>query len=82
MRRGSKGLGIRYSAPKAHRLAAIGGGGLGRGGGAGKGRDAFDAASSISSLIVVAPHVQRAPKMKGKQRTLFTWFGKSDRPVR
>ena len=38
-------------------------------------------ASFISSLIVVAPTSSAPRKMNGKQRTLLTWFGKSERPV-
>src|SRR6478672_11676401 len=38
-------------------------------------------ASLIASLIVVAPTSSAPRKMNGKQRTLFTWFGKSERPV-
>jgi hypothetical protein len=39
------------------------------------------AASFISSLIVVARTSSAPRKMNGKPRTLFTWFGKSERPV-
>ena len=42
---------------------------------------AFTAASFIASLMVVAPTSSAPRKMKGKQRTLLTWFGKSERPV-
>ena len=42
---------------------------------------ASTAACFISSLIAVAPTSSAPRKMKGKQRTLLTWFGKSERPV-
>ena len=33
------------------------------------------AATFIASLMVVAPTSSAPRKMKGKQRTLLTWFG-------
>jgi len=42
---------------------------------------ASTAACFISSLIAVAPTSSAPRKMKGKHRTLLTWFGKSERPV-
>src|SRR5690606_594127 len=42
---------------------------------------ALTAAIFISSLIVVARTSSAPLKMYGNPNTLFTWFGKSDRPV-
>jgi hypothetical protein len=42
---------------------------------------AVTAAIFIASLICVAPTSSAPRKMKGKHRTLLTWFGKSERPV-
>src|SRR6266513_1968666 len=39
------------------------------------------AAISISPLIFLARTSSAPRKMKGKPSTLFTWFGKSERPV-
>src|SRR5256885_16995439 len=39
------------------------------------------AAISISSLIFLARTSSAPRKMNGNPSTLFTWFGKSDRPV-
>ena len=83
MRRGSNGLGMRYSGPNAQVLDAVR-----------RARRCPTArpcarsaiartqASFIASLIVVAPTSSAPRKMNGKHRTLFTWFGKVRAPGR
>ena len=76
IRRGSNGLGIRYSGPNAQVGARVGGGhhlallGLGQVGDRVHGGDFH-----LASLMVVAPQSSAPRKMYGKHRTLLTWFG-------
>jgi hypothetical protein len=79
--RGSNGFGMMYSRPKRSEETPYAFATMSGTSSLASCASACAAASFIGSLIALA-RVSSAPrKMKGKPSTLFTWFGKSDRPV-
>src|SRR6056300_320893 len=78
---GSNGLGIIYSLLKANLVSPYAIFTCSGTGSLAKSAKAFTAAIFIASLIFVARTSKAPLNIKGKPKTLFTWFGWSERPV-
>ena len=72
IKRGSKGLGIRYSGPNVKSASSYAPATSALDSAIAKSAIARTQASFISSLIVVAPTSNAPRKIKGKHKTLFT----------
>ena len=81
IRRGSNGLGIRYSVPNFNSSPPYAPATTSFDSANAKSAIARTVASFMASLMVVAPTSNAPRKMNGKHKTLLTWFGKSERPV-
>jgi hypothetical protein len=75
IRRGSNGLGMRYSGPNERLASPYAMATTSDCSAWASSAMARVAASFISSVMVVAPASSAPRKMNGKHRTLLTWFG-------